>query len=103
MAVFNITPSILGFAREYDPYARGTIRSALSEIEDWLEENVGEYCGPGNDGVNDNVISIGHGWEVFSLYNGKPARPEYEDAEVTWHVDITNEQKSLLFALKWIK
>jgi hypothetical protein len=101
MAIFNITPNILNHAREYDPYARGTISSALSQIEDWLEENVGEYCGPGNDGFSDNVVSIGLGWEVFSLYNGKPTRPDRMDAEVTWHVDITDEQKSVLFALRW--
>ena len=104
MAVFDITPSILNHthAREYDPYARRTVSSALCKIEDWLEENVGEYYGPGNDGVNNNVIAIGHGWEVFSLYNGKPNSPELMDAEVTWHVGITDDQKALLFALKWI-
>jgi hypothetical protein len=103
MAVFNVTPNILNHAREYDPFFRGTISSALAQIEDWLEENVGEYCGPGNDGFNDNVISIGYGWEIFSLYNGKPERPDNMDAEVTWHVDISDEQKSILFALKWVK
>jgi hypothetical protein len=103
MAVFNVTPNILGWAREYDPFFRGSISSALAQIEDWLEENVGEYCGPGNDGFNDNVISIGYGWEVFSLYNGKPERPDHMDAEVTWHVDISDEHKAVLFALKWTK
>jgi hypothetical protein len=103
MTVFNITPNILSSPREYDPYARGTISSALAQIEDWLEENVGEYCGPGHGGFMSNVIAVGQGWEVFSLYNGKPERPVYEDAEVTWHVSITNEQKSVLFALKWTK
>jgi hypothetical protein len=102
MPVFNITTAILNHRREYDPYARNTVSSALCRIEDWLEENVGEYCGPGNDGFNDNVISIGYGWEVFSLYNGKPTRPDRMDAEVTWHVDISDEQKAILFALKWI-
>jgi hypothetical protein len=102
MAVFDITHSILAQRGEWNPYDRSGVSRALCKIEDWLEENVGEYCGGGNDGVNDNVIAIGLGWELFSLYNGKPKRPEYEDAEVTWHVDITDEQKSVLFGLKWL-
>ena len=102
MAIFNITPSILAHRVEWDPYIRNTMSTALYQIEEWLEENVGEYYGPGDDGINNNVIAIGHGWEVFSLYNGKPRRPELGDAEVTWHVDISDEQKAILFALKWL-
>jgi hypothetical protein len=67
---------------------------------EWLTENVGEYYGRGEG----NVTRIGCGWEMFTLYNGKSREPTaYEDAVVTYHIDITDEAKSTLFALKWIK
>ena len=50
-----------------------------------------------------DTIAIGSGWEIFALHNGKIPKPNSnEDAVVTFHVDITDEAKSTLFALKWI-
>lgn len=104
MAIFNITPVILGFRTEFDPMVRShnrTLKSALASIIEWLEENVGEHYGPG--GADSNVLAIGSGWEVFTLYNGQPRRSTiYEDTEVTWNVDITDDKKSMMFALKWV-
>jgi hypothetical protein len=102
MAIFNITKAILfgGPNEPYDPYRRDRgYGRAVTPILDWLEENVGEHYGPGDE----NVSHIGAGWEIFRLYNGKPESPGWQDTEVSWHVDITDEAKSMLFALKWIK
>lgn len=102
MAVFDITPNILNYQREYDPYDRRpvTLRSAMRDIRAWLEENVGECYGPGDE----HVINIGAGWELFRMYNGKPEMPNHDhDTSITWHVDITDEKLSTMFALKWIK
>lgn len=105
MAIFNITPVILGYRTEFDPMVRDhgrTLRSALTEITEWLEKNVGEHYGPGDS--DSNVLAIGSGWEIFTLYNGQAERTtEYEDTDITWNVDITGEARSVLFALKWIK
>jgi hypothetical protein len=97
MAIFNITAAVIGQARNdiYDRTPRGT----NWEMVEWLQKNVGEYIGRG-DG---NVTRIGYGWEMFTLYNGSPIAPQFEDADVTYHLDITDEVKSTLFALKWTK
>ena len=100
MAIFNITNVILGSNDPYDPYYRpGSYGRAVGPILEWLEENVGERYGPGDGNVSD----IGAGWELFRLYNRSPTAPKDMDTEVTWHVDITDERLSTLFALKWIK
>lgn len=100
MAIFNISNVILGVSRDpYDVFYRPTYYQSVTPILEWLEENVGEHYGPG-DG---NISHIGSGWELFRLYNGSPTAPEDMDTEVTWHVDITDEAKSVLFALKWTK
>ncbi len=97
MAVFDITDLVINFRRQ-SIYDRSGPK--LGDIIDWLKDNVGEFYGPG-DGV---VSKIGSGWEILRFYNGKPIEPAYhEDAVVTWHVDITDEAKSTLFALKWIR
>ena len=100
MAVFDITKNILN-TEGFDPLYRAPIeaRSEMQNLVAWLSEHVGTFYGGGED----NIKRIGSGWEIFTLYNGKPKAPEWEDSEVTWHVDITDEQKSLLFALKWVK
>ena len=100
MAVFDITPNILKAHGVYDPYNRDpiTLRSAMSSIREWLEDNVGECYGPGDD----HVVTIGAGWEIFRMYDGKPRLPRGDhDTSITWHVDITDEQKAVMFALKW--
>jgi hypothetical protein len=74
--------------------------SSGMDIRAWLEENVGECDGPGDE----HVINIGAGWELFRMYNGKPEMPDPDhDTSITWHVDITDEKLSTMFALKWIK
>lgn len=104
MAAFDITTIILNFRPDsYDVFYRGhngALQSVLASIKTWLVETVGEYYGPGDD----NVLYIGSGWEIFRLYDGKPGLPHPDhDTCVTWHVDITDEAQSVMFALKWIK
>jgi hypothetical protein len=99
MAIFNITSNLLNAHAGYDPYNRDpiTLRSAFKDIREWLEDNVGEFYGPGDD----NVIYIGAGWEMFKLYDGQVTAHPYSDTSVTWHVDITDEAKAVHFALTW--
>lgn len=104
MAVFDISAVILSSRPdEYDPFYReynGALQSTISAIRQWLMEHVGDYYGVGDD----NVLYIGSGWEIFRLYDGKPSLPHPDhDTSVTWHVDITDEAQSVMFALKWIK
>ena len=102
MAIFNISDIILNDLREpYNPLDRTLPenRSIIRVLTTWLAIYVGEFYG-GGDG---NIKRIGSGWEMYVLYNGKPTAPENEDCEVTWHLDITDEAKSILFALKWMR
>lgn len=98
MAVFDITHCILGHATSI--WDRGESRqNRLVELRSWLNNNVGEYYGRGDD----PVLDIGSGWEIFVMHNGKIGRPpDNEDSVTTWHLDITDEAKSTLFALTWI-
>lgn len=84
MAVFDITDYILG------------PRNRLSEVISWLDENVGEYYGRGED----PVVRVGSGWEIIT-------QREYENTEeftiISWAVDITDPVKSSHFALVWVK
>ena len=64
----------------------------LSNIIDWLGDNVGEYYGIGDH----PVMRIGAGWEIKSIEEWVE-----EGISIHWVVDITDEQKAMLFALKW--
>ncbi len=98
MPIFDITRAVLVARPQRNIYDRSR-QNRFAEIEQWLVEYVGEYYGPGDD----HTIAIGSGWEIFVLHNGKIPKPNSnEDAVVTFHVDITDEAKSTLFALKWI-
>ena len=100
MAVFDITKNIVQPNGSYNPYERNGRRMRFDEICDWLSENIGEYYGPGDNGV----MLIGSGWEIFEIHNNRPPDTNStDDAVVTYHVDITDDAKSMLFALKWTK
>jgi hypothetical protein len=86
----------------------------IKDIVDWLSENVGEYYGTGEDrSIQDlaedvkehregkSVLHIGAGWQLEREWRGDPTGYGY--MEVWWRVDITDEAKAMLFALKWIK
>lgn len=64
----------------------------VHDIRRWLEANVGEYYGRGED----PVIWIGSGWEIRT-----DRRIIYDDHYISWWVDITDERKFTMFALKW--
>ena len=103
MAIFNISRLMLSDLGDYYNFnpldrTRPENRSRMGMLVTWLAENVGPFYGSGQD----NVKRIGSGWEIYVLYNGHPVAPDNEDCEVTWHIDITDEAKSTLFALKWI-
>jgi hypothetical protein len=96
MATFDITPLILGGRSSIWDRSR---RDTLPALRTWLSEHVGEYYGRGDD----PVVDIGSGWEIVVLRNGKRTQPtEIVDTVVTWELDITDEEKSVLFALRWV-
>lgn len=80
MAVFDITKYIL------------SEKNGLHGIKSWLEHNVGPYYGRGED----PVVDIGSGWEIL-IYREHSA----EGISIGWQVDITDSEKSVLFALTW--
>ena len=106
MPIFDITATILNSDRDFDFYNRDFRNDRLSRMKMlrlWLTENVGEYYGCGTNGEDNSTIHIGSGWEIFNTYNNKRQSPNPDhDVEVKWHVDITDETKATLFALKWI-
>ena len=79
----------------------------IRNVVDWLTENVGDYYGHGEDHTIDvdgalsghAVLHIGSGWQIEQDWKGDPGGY----VEVWVKVDITDEVKSTLFALKWIK
>ena len=107
MPVFDITSTV---TRSDSVYDRGGRRfKNIMELVDWLNENVGEYYGPGEDHTQEDhesnansgssAIRIGAGWEIIRDWRGDPNGY----VEVWWKLDITNEAKATLFALKWVK
>jgi hypothetical protein len=75
--------------------------NGLASIIDWLDEHVG----PKNtdySGIKERVMSAGVGWEIRTKRNGNFNESESTGyAIVTWHVLIKDEQKAMMFALKW--
>ena len=98
MPVFDITRTIL-----YRPEAGSrNRRENMNAIVDWLNENIGEKHGSGKDHTTTvqgkEVQVIGNGWEISLDWKGDP--DGY--AEVSWEIDITDEAKATLFALRWL-
>jgi len=104
MAVFDITQVVTHTETIWD---RSDSRyKNIKAMVDWLTEHVGEYYGRGDDhtdhdtkGKGSIAIRIGSGWEITRDWKGDP--DGY--VEVWWKVDITDEAKATLFALKWIR
>ena len=86
MAVFNITSHVITGGRP-----------RIESMVEWLTENVGHYYGRGDE----EVIHVGSGWEiVVDRIDHDGIEGGY--TETGWLVDITDEPKSMLFALKWL-
>ena len=66
-------------------------RNRLPEITQWLTDNVGPFYGRGED----PVMQIGSGWEISVVRDVD----HDENIVIGWSVDITDESKSILFAL----
>ena len=64
----------------------------MVSLTQWLTENVGEYYGRGED----PVVHVGQGWEIRVT---RVLEPISKDLHVGWEVDITDNEKSMLFAL----
>lgn len=79
----------------------------LQDIKLWLEENVGRYYCRGDKRLADNgeevALYIGAGWEIRAYYE------DYDDRDIGgwcgyrtgYVVDITDEEQSMMFALRW--
>lgn len=79
MALFDISEHILGN------------RNRLPEIINWLTDNVGPFYGRGDD----PVTHIGSGWEIVVVRD-----IDWEENHViSWSVDISDPELSVLFAL----
>lgn len=86
MAVIDISEHIFGN------------RNRLTEIINWLNENVGEYYGRGED----PVIRVGSGWEIVTQREYE-TETEEEFTIISFAVDITDPAKASHFALVWVK
>jgi len=107
VAVFDITPIVVGIDDRTDPYARPDRFKNIMYLVDWLKENIGEYYGTGEDhttpdDVQNNsgtsVIRIGNGWQIERDWKGDPNGY----VEVWWKLDITDDVKASFFALRWL-
>ncbi len=104
MPVFDVTHIVSHSESVWD---RGDYRSKnIKAMVDWLTENVGDFYGHGDDYTrSDNekqgtsVLYIGSGWQMEQDWKGDPNGY----VELWWQVDITDEQKATLFALKWMR
>ena len=83
MAVFNISTHVVDGGRP-----------RIEAMVAWLTENVGHYYGRGDE----EVIHVGSGWEILVSRD-----IDWEENYITeWIVDITDDSKSMMFALKWV-
>ena len=87
MAIFDLTDTIIWGGRP-----------AKEEMISWLSDNIGLYYGHGDQ--DRNVLAIGAGWEIRVV---RSIEPFTDDLVIEWVVDITDEDKSAFFALKWLK
>ena len=107
MPVFDVTSAVAHSDSIWDRSDRRF--KNIKALVDWLTENVGDYYGRGEDHTEDTshlthhhgnaVLHIGSGWQLERDWKGDP--DGY--VEVWWKVDITDEAKATLFALKWVK
>ena len=106
MPVFDVTSVVAHSDSIWDRSDRRF--KNIRAMVDWLTENVGDYYGRGEDYTHDpeaevkkgsDLLHIGSGWQLERDWKGDP--DGY--VEVWWKVDITDEAKATLFALKWIK
>ena len=99
MSIFDISHRVCG-------EVNGT--NEMNDIKSWLEENVGQFLGRGEKsvGVEKLVLYIGAGWEISQYYIDYDNRVEGGDYKVgyysTWTVDITDEDQSVVFGLRWL-
>lgn len=66
----------------------------ITEIILWLEENVGKHYPVS---CEDPVQKVGDGWEIRVQRDMIPD----EGTATSWVLDITDEKKFMLYALKW--
>ena len=106
MPIFDVTRIVTHTESVWDRNSRRF--NNIKAMVDWLTENVGDYYGHGEDHTREPeaddrqgtaVLHIGSGWQLERDWKGDP--DGY--VEVWWKVDITDEAKATLFALKWIK
>lgn len=105
MAIIDITKNV---SRTDGLFDRDRSKNIKKLIE-WLSENVGEYYGVGEDHTKNNplvvitatsgktVAHIGSGWQIERDWKGDP--DGY--MEVCWLLDITDDAKATMFALKF--
>jgi hypothetical protein len=108
MPVFDISDIIINMDRDHnDPYSRPDRFKNIMTLVNWLDEHVGHYYGTGEDyavpedvrsNSGSSAIRVGSGWEIVRDWRGDPNGY----VEVWWKLDISDEAKATLFALKWI-
>jgi hypothetical protein len=68
-------------------------KQGVDELIGWLDENVGYhypvYC-------EDPIVKVGDGWEIRTERQVVP-----EGVASRWVLDITDEQKFMLYCLRW--
>lgn len=91
---------ILDISRYAKP-TRTDPNNGLSDIVQWLNDNVGKWDGYILNRTSPTVRE-GKGWSIRTHRNGKG----FDDnpsgyAVITWHVYIEDDEKATLFALRW--
>jgi hypothetical protein len=91
MAIFDISHVIVDLDGQW--YRERDLPS-IHVLIDWLEEHVGQYYGVGDR----PVLRIGSGWEIIA----KTERDADGYSTFGYLIDITDEQASIHFALRWL-
>jgi hypothetical protein len=80
------------------PEIHGT--SSIDDVAEWLGENVGTWDKEVR-GLTAPVVRKGVGWEIQSIKTSSTSK-EFANT-IKWVALIEDDQKAMLFALKWVK
>ena len=80
----------------------GIGKDTTDDFYDWLDENIGPMTE--KYGFSEPIMRKGQGWEIHTRKSdseklNKVTHKSYK--VISWHLQIEDEQKAMLFALRW--
>lgn len=86
------------FATDDTPNRRRKYDSFTDMIA-WVEEHISPTTE--KNAFTNPVIRKGLGWEIRTVKKGPSSGGMF--TVISWHMHIEDEQKAMMFALKWVK